>query len=93
MAIDAPADGGSLIRYPCRFPIKVMGTHTEGFVQAMTSIAEQFDPSYDAATVELRTSSSGHYLGVTLTVTAPSREQLDALYRALTAHPLVKVVL
>jgi putative lipoic acid-binding regulatory protein len=26
-------------------------------------------------------------------VTATSREQLDDLYRALTAHPMVKVVL
>lgn len=83
----------SLIEYPCRFPIKVMGTNVEGFVHALTQIAEQFDPTFDAATVELRNSSSGHYLGVTLTVTATSREQLDDLYRALTSHPMVKVVL
>ena len=83
----------SLIEYPCRFPIKVMGANVNGFVHAMTLIAEQFDPSFDASTIELRNSSSGHYLGVTLTVTATSREQLDALYRSLTSHPMVKVVL
>ena len=83
----------SLIEYPCRFPIKVMGVNMDGFVHAMTQVAEQFDPSFDATTVELRNSSSGHYLGVTLTVTATSREQLDDLYRALTSHPMVKVVL
>ena len=43
--------------------------------------------------IELRESSGGKYLGVTITVTATSRAQLDDLYRALTAHPLVKVVL
>ena len=83
----------SLIEYPCRFPIKVMGANVDGFVHAMTLIAEQFDPSFDASTIELRNSSSGHYLGVTLTVTATSREQLDELYRTLTSHPMVKVVL
>ena len=36
---------------------------------------------------------AGNYLGLTITVTATSREQLDALYRALSTHPMVKVVL
>jgi hypothetical protein len=53
----------------------------------------QFDPSFDASTVELRDSSKGNYLGITITVTATSREQLDDLYRALSTHPMVKVVL
>ena len=88
-----PADRPSLIDYPCDFPIKVMGERVDGFVHAITHIARQFDPGYDASTVELRESSSGKYLGVTITVTATSREQLDDLYRALTSHPMVKVVL
>lgn len=83
----------SLIEYPSRFPIKVMGVKTDDFVGSITALAEQFDPTYDASTVELRPSSSGKYMGVTITITATSREQLDNLYRALTAHPLVKVVL
>ena len=49
--------------------------------------------SSDAGTVELRESSGGKYLGVTITVTATSREQLDELYRTLSTHPMVKVVL
>ena len=83
----------TLIEYPSAFPIKVMGAKVEGFVNAVTSIARQFDPAFDASTVELRDSSKGNYLGITITVTATSREQLDELYRALTAHPMVKVVL
>jgi len=83
----------SLIEYPSRFPIKVMGTKAEGFVHAVTQIAKQFDPTFDAATVELRDSSGGNYLGITITVTATSREQLDELYRTLSTHPMVKVVL
>lgn len=83
----------SLIEYPCRFPIKVMGANVNGFVAAVTHVAEQHDPTFDAATVELRNSSSGHYLGVTLNILATSRAQLDGLYQALSSHPMVKVVL
>jgi putative lipoic acid-binding regulatory protein len=83
----------SLIEYPSAFPIKVMGLNVEGFVGAVIDIARRFDPDYDAATVELRPSRGEKYLGVTLTVTATSREQLDELYRTLSTHPLVKVVL
>ncbi len=89
---DIPA-GQSLIEYPSRFPIKVMGVNVDGFVHAVTEIARRFDPDFDAATVELRPSSGAKYLGVTITVNATSREQLDELYRTLSTHPLVKVVL
>jgi putative lipoic acid-binding regulatory protein len=83
----------SLIVYPSLFPIKVMGLKVDGLVHAVTLIARQFDPTFDAATVELRESKGGKYLGVTITVTATSREQLDELYRTLSTHPMVKVVL
>ena len=83
----------TLIEYPCDFPIKVMGAHVEGFVDAVVEVALQFDPGFDRETVELRPSKAGNYLGVTITVTATSREQLDELYRTLTTHPMVKVVL
>ena len=83
----------SLITYPCDFPIKVMGLKVDGFVSAMTHVARQFDPTFDAANVALRDSSGGKYLGVTLTIHATSREQLDEIYRTLSTHPMVKVVL
>ena len=83
----------SLIEYPSQFPIKVMGLNVDGFVHAITAIAEQFDPNFDAKTVELRASKGDKYLGVTVTVIATSREQLDELYRTLSTHPMVKMVL
>ncbi len=83
----------SLIDYPSLFPIKVMGEKADGLVHAITAVARQFDPAFDASTIELRESSGGKYLGVTITVTATSREQLDELYRTLSTHPMVRVVL
>ena len=92
MSTDTP-DAESLIQYPSQFPIKVMGVKVDGLVHAVTTIARQFDPSFDAGTIELRESSGGKYLGVTITITATSRAQLDELYRTLSTHPMVKVVL
>ncbi len=83
----------SLIAYPSAFPIKVMGAQAEGFVEAIVSVAQRFDPGFDPASVETRSSRGGNYLGITITITATSREQLDELYRALSTHPMVKVVL
>ena len=83
----------SLIDYPCDFPIKVMGERAEGFVEAIAEVARQFDPQFDPARIEQRSSSAGRYVGLTITLRATSREQLDAIYRALSAHPQVKVVL
>jgi uncharacterized protein len=83
----------TLIEYPSVFPIKVMGAMVDGFAEAMCQVALQFDPGFDARTIELRPSKAGNYLGVTLHITATSREQLDDLYRALTSHPMVKIVL
>ena len=89
----APVVEESLIVYPCAFPIKVMGAKVDGFVHAITLIAHEFDPTFDAKTLELRESKGGNYLGITINITATSREQLDELYRTLSTHPMVKMVL
>jgi putative lipoic acid-binding regulatory protein len=83
----------SLIEYPSAFPIKVMGAHVAGFTEAIVAVAQRFDPGFDATTIESRPSKGGNYLGLTITITATSREQLDELYRTLSTHPMVKVVL
>ncbi len=83
----------SLIKYPCAFPIKVMGKQHPELAQVLTALVLEHDPAFDAATVEMRPSNGGNYIGLTFTVNATSREQLDALYRALHGHPLVSVVL
>ena len=83
----------SLIEYHCDFPIKVMGLKQDGFMQAMCFVARQFDPQWQESSLETRESKAGKYLGLTLTVRVNNREQLDELYRTLSSHPMVKVVL
>jgi putative lipoic acid-binding regulatory protein len=83
----------SLITYPCDFPIKIMGVTQDAFAQTMVDVVCLYDPGFDASKMEMRPSSKGTYLSLTVTVRATSREQLDNLYRALSSHPMVKVVL
>lgn len=92
MTRDIPPEE-SLIEYPSEFPIKVMGRAHPDFAQTLTEVVLQFDPQFDPATVEMRPSSSGNYMGLTFRVNATSREQLDGLYQALHAHTMVSVVL
>lgn len=83
----------SLIEYPSLFPIKVLGLNHPQFVTEITHLAKQFDTEFDASKIALRNSSSDNYLSITITIKATSREQLDNLYRALSAHSMVKFVL
>ena len=83
----------TLLEFPCDFPIKIMGSRTDDFAQVMVDIVLRHAPDFVAETVEMRASSGGKYLAVTCTIHATSKRQLDDLYRELTGHPMVKVVL
>jgi putative lipoic acid-binding regulatory protein len=83
----------SLIIYPCDFPIKIMGSTQDAFAQTIVDLVRLYDPEFDASSMEMRPSAKGNYLSLTVTVRATSREQLDQLYRTLSSHPMVKIVL
>ena len=83
----------TLIEFPCDFPIKVMGeTHVDFTNEIINTIQKQL-PGFDARQIEMRGSSGGKYISLTCTVHVTSKAQLDDIYRALTAHPMVKVTL
>jgi putative lipoic acid-binding regulatory protein len=83
----------TLLEFPCDFPLKVMGAAQDGFAQAIAKVVKKHAPDFDAATMEMRPSKAGNYLSLTCTIRAVSQAQLDALYRELSGHPMVKVVL
>ncbi len=87
------SDVDSLIEYPCDFPIKVMGLSQPGYTQAIMEIVLRHDPSFSAASMEIRSSKAARYLSLTCTVRATSRVQLDALYQELCDHTMVTMVL
>jgi putative lipoic acid-binding regulatory protein len=88
-----PLPSESLIEYPSDFPIKIMGVMQDDFAQTMVELVQRHDPDFHAGNMTMRPSSKGNYLALTVTVRATSREQLDNLYRELSSHAMVKVVL
>lgn len=83
----------TLLEFPCDFPIKVMGKAEDGFAQAVAAVVLKHAPDFDVAKMEMRPSKAGNYLSLTCTIRATSKPQLDSLYRELSGHPMVKVVL
>jgi len=90
-----PGDEGPL-RFPTRFPIKAMGRAGDApssFEALVVGIVRRHVPDLGEGAVHSRQSRRGRYVSVTVTFTARSREQLDALYRELSGHERVLVVL
>ncbi|MBP6095809.1 MAG: DUF493 domain-containing protein [Methyloversatilis sp.] len=83
----------SLLEFPTDFPLKIMGARQDDFAQEVVTVVLRHAPDFDPASLEMRPSSGGRYISFTATIRATSREQLDALYRELSSHPMVKVVL
>ena len=73
-----------LLEFPCEFPIKAMGLARDDFELLITELVRQHAPDLTETDVSSRPSKEGKYISITLTVTATSREQLDAIYYALT---------
>jgi putative lipoic acid-binding regulatory protein len=87
------AESDTLLEFPCLFPLKIMGVADDALADAVLGIVRRHAPDFDGAAMETRRSSGGKYASLTCTVNAVSRAQLDALYRELSGHPAVKVVL
>jgi uncharacterized protein len=85
--------GATLQEFPSDFPVKVMGRH-DGNLRALTQaiIERHAGPQADSS-IRTRTSADGNFLALTYLVHATSREQLDAIYRELTACKSVLMAL
>jgi uncharacterized protein len=75
----------TLFKFPCEYPLKVMGRKSDEFRSLVLGIVQKHTGDIDAANIAERPSKDGNYLGLTFTLQAQSKEQLDAIYRELTA--------
>ncbi|ASK26436.1 HP0495 family protein [Neisseria chenwenguii] len=87
------AEKTTLLEFPCTFPLKVMGAVHPEFEAAVLETVRLHAPDTQPHHITTRPSSKGNYVGATVQVYVGSQEQLDNIYRALTSHELVKVVL
>ncbi|HTB29403.1 MAG TPA: DUF493 domain-containing protein [Steroidobacteraceae bacterium] len=79
--------------FPAEFPIKVMGRHDSGLRAATREIIERHAGPLPDDRIRVRTSGDGNFLALTYTIVATGRDQLDAIYRELTACKLVLMAL
>jgi uncharacterized protein len=82
----------SPLQFPCEFPIKVMGEPPQ-FVELVQELVSRHLDTPDGFRLSVRESRNARYLSVTITIIATSREQLDAIYRELSAHERVLMAL
>lgn len=87
------SDTPPLQEFPSEFPIKVMGRHDSDLRSVTQSIIERHAGALPESSVRIRTSADGNFLAVTYLVNATSRQQLDAIYRELTACKSVLMAL
>lgn len=83
--------GGTLLSFPCQFPIKAMGQATDDFDSLVVSLVRRHSPDLLEGAVRTRLSRKGRFMAVTVTVRAESRGQLDAIYMELKANDRILV--
>ena len=79
--------------FPCEFPIKALGPAVPGLRERVVEIVSRHAPGIRDRQVTSRPSQGGRYLSVTVRITASSQQQLDAIYRELSACDQVSMVL
>jgi len=79
------AEEESPLKFPCEFPIKAMGKACPELEIAVMEIMNRHVPDLGEGAVRMRESSKGNYISITVTITARSRDQLDAIYMELSS--------
>ena len=88
---DAPDE--SLLEFPCRFPIKMMGRDGERFRRIAIELVETHTGEIPVSDITEASSSNGNFVSITVTIDAQSQEQLDKIYQALGDNDEVLVAL
>lgn len=88
---DTPKE--SLLEFPCKFPIKMMGRDDDSFRDVALQIIERHAGEIDPGDVRTTPSSAGNFVSITVTIDAQSQAQLDDIYGELSAHDAILVAL
>lgn len=83
----------TLLEFPCDFPIKIMGRESAQFQALARSLVEKHTGPLDDDAVQSALSRNGSFVSVTVTVVAQSQQQLDDIYREVTANDDVLMAL
>ncbi len=83
----------TLIEFPARFPVKIMGKNTAAFQQTVSDIVNQFIAEKDCLSVTEKPSKNGNYLAISVTAMFYDKPSIDAFYQALSDAPDVLMAL
>jgi uncharacterized protein len=83
----------SFLKFPCEFPIKVMGRAANDFDSLVVGLIRRHSPDLLEGAVKSRHSKGGRYISVTVTIQAQSRAQLDNIYMDLSAEKRILMAL
>jgi uncharacterized protein len=88
-----PEDKKPLLEFPCDFVIKIFGVDSKEFNQDVIDIITKHYSDFADSAITRRPSKDGKYVAFSISVYVQSQEQLDNIYRDLTANPLVLMAL
>jgi putative lipoic acid-binding regulatory protein len=74
----------TIMEFPCEFAIKTMGLSNKEFDLTVVEIVRRHSSDIPEGAVKTKPSKTGKYVSVTITITAQSKKQMDAIYQDLT---------
>jgi putative lipoic acid-binding regulatory protein len=86
-------EGETLLKFPCEFPVKAMGLACDELEIAVIEIINRHVEDLAEDALRMKPSKNGKYTAITITITARSKDQLDAIYMDLTACEHVSIAL
>lgn len=86
-------DDETLLSFPCEFPIKAMGLNRADFDIQVVEIVTRYCANIPEGAINSRLSKGGKYIAVTITISAHSKQQLDAIYQDLSDAEAVLMAL
>jgi putative lipoic acid-binding regulatory protein len=90
---DSSRSADSLLTFPCELAIKIFGRNVAEFREAALAVVRMHYPELSEQAIIERVSRERAYLSLTITVRMQTRAQADALYRDLSRHEQVLMVL
>lgn len=84
-------DDETLLRFPCRFPIKMMGRDEPAFHETAVRLVEKHAGALEPDDIRSAPSRNGTFVSITITINATSQAQLDDIYRDISGHEQIMV--
>ncbi len=86
-------EGETLLEFPCEFPVKAMGLSCDELEITVLEIINRHVENLAEDALKIKPSKTGKYTAITITITAHSKQQLDAIYIDLSACEYVSIAL